>query len=104
MLRTSLGLVATAAMLIVLILQLSSSGGTYPPELLPPFFAAIGHVMPMTYTIDAFRICISGGLMSKLARDAVLMLILLVSCVGLLVLVVHRRRQFTTKDLHPPLG
>ena len=104
LLRTSLGLVATAAMLIVLILQLSSSGGTYPPELLPPFFAAIGHVMPMTYTIDAFRICISGGLMSKLARDAVLMLILLVSCVGLLVLVVHRRRQFTTKDLHPPLG
>ena len=104
LLRTSLGLVATAAMLIVLILQLSSSGGTYPPELLPPFFATIGHVMPMTYAIDAFRICISGGLMSKLARDAALMVALLVSCVGLLVVVVHRRRQFTAKDLHPPLG
>ena len=104
LLRTSLGLVATAAMLIVLILQLSSSGGTYPPELLPPFFAAIGHVMPMTYTIDAFRIAISGGLMSKLARDAFLMVVLLVSCLALLVVVVHRRRRFSEKDLHPPFG
>lgn len=104
LLRTSLGLVATAAMLIVLILQLSSSGGTYPPELLPPFFATLGHVMPMTYTIDAFRIAISGGLMGKLARDALLMVALLVSCLGMLVLVVHRRRRFTEKDLHPPFG
>ncbi len=104
LLRTSLGLVATAAMLILLILQLSSSGGTYPPELLPPFFSTIGHFMPMTYTIDAFRICISGGLMPKLARDALLMVVLLVSCLALLVAVVHRRRRFTPKDLHPPLG
>lgn len=104
LLRTSLGLVATAAMLVVLILQLTSAGGTYPPELLPPFFSALGQVMPMTYTIDAFRICISGGLMDKLARDVALMVVLLGSCLGLLVAVVHSRRQFRLSDLHPPLG
>lgn len=104
LLRTSLGLVATAAMLVVLIIQLTSAGGTYPPELLPPFFAAIGAIMPMTYTIDAFRICISGGLMSKLIRDMVLMVVLFASCLGLLVVVVRNKRQFRLSDLHPPLG
>lgn len=104
LMRTGLGLVATAGMLILLIIQLTAAGGTYPPELMPSFFAAIGHVMPMTYTIDAFRIAISGGLMSKFIRDIVLLVALLVSCLALLVLVVHRRRQFRMTDLHPPLG
>lgn len=104
LLRTSLGLVSTAAMLVVLILQLASAGGTYPPELLPPFFANLSHVMPMTYTIDAFRIAISGGLMDKFWRDIILLLLLLASCVTLLVLVVRSKRRFRLSDLHPPLG
>ena len=104
LLRTSLGLVATAAMLILLIIQLTAAGGTYPPQLLPPFFATIGHFMPMTYTISAFRIGISGGLMGNFARDAALMVFLFCSCMALLVLVVRRRRRFSVKDLHPPFG
>lgn len=60
--------------------------------------------MPMTYTIDAFRICISGGLMSKLIRDMVLMVVLFASCLGLLVVVVRNKRQFRLSDPHPPLG
>ncbi|AQP48625.1 hypothetical protein BW730_15055 [Tessaracoccus aquimaris] len=103
LMRTWLGFVATAAMLVLLILQLTAAGGTYPPELLPPFFAAIGHFVPMSYSIDAFRIAISGGLMSKFVRDLALLATLFFSCMALLVLVVHRKRRFTVKDLHPPL-
>ena len=103
LMRTWLGFVATAAMLVLLILQLTAAGGTYPPELLPPFFAAIGHFVPMSYSIDAFRIAISGGLMSKFVRDIALLATLFFSCMALLVLVVHRKRRFTVKDLHPPL-
>ncbi len=103
LMRTWLGFVATAAMLVLLILQLTAAGGTYPPELLPPFFAAIGHFVPMSYSIDAFRIAISGGLMSKFIRDIALLATLFFSCMALLVLVVHRKRRFTVKDLHPPL-
>ena len=102
LMRTSFGLVATAVMLVLLILQLSSAGGTYPPELLPPLFATIGHFMPMTYTIDAFRIAISGGLMTKFVRDIALLAVLFGSSIGLLMLVVHRRRRFSMTDLHPP--
>lgn len=104
LMRTSLGLVATAAMLVLLIIQLTAAGGTYPPELLPPFFQAIGPFMPMTYTIDAFRIAISGGLMSRFVRDVVLLVLLFASCIALLVAVVHRRRRFGVTDLHPPFG
>lgn len=103
LMRTWLGFVATAAMLVLLIIQLTSAGGTYPPELLPPFFSAISHFVPMSYSIDAFRIAISGGLMSKFTRDISLLLILFVSCMALLVLVVNRKRRFGVKDLHPPL-
>lgn len=104
LLRTALGMVSTAAMLVLLIVQLTAAGGTYPPELLPPFFAAAGGIMPMHYTIDAFRIAISGGLMQRFALDVALMVILFSSCLALLVVVVHRKRQFRLSDLHPPLG
>ncbi|WP_197511028.1 YhgE/Pip family protein [Tessaracoccus coleopterorum] len=104
LMRTWLGFVATAAMLVLLIIQLTAAGGTYPPELLPPFFAAISHAVPMTYSIDAFRIAISGGLMTRFVRDIALLLVLFGSSMALLVLVVHRRRRFRITDLHPPLG
>ena len=104
LMRTWLGFVATAAMLVLLIIQLTAAGGTYPPELLPPFFAAISHAVPMTYSINAFRIAISGGLMSGFARDIALLVALFASSMALLVLVVHRKRRFTVTDLHPPLG
>lgn len=102
LMRTWVGFVATAVLLVLLILQLATAGGTYPPELLPPVFATIGHFMPMTYTIDAFRIAISGGLMSKFAIDLSLMVLLFVCCMGLLMWVVNRRRRFSMSDLHPP--
>lgn len=104
LMRTWLGFVATAAMLVLLIIQLTAAGGTYPPELLPPVFAAVSHVVPMAYSIDAFRIAISGGLMARFVRDLALLGTLYASCMALLVLVVHRKRRFTTTDLNPPLG
>ena len=82
----------------------TAAGGTYPPELLPPVFASLGHFMPMRYSIEAFRISISGGLMSRFWFDVTLLALLLVSAIALLLIVVHRRRRFSMKDLHPPFG
>ena len=47
-------------MLVLLIIQLTSAGGTYPPELLPPFFSAISHFVPMSYSIDAINDLVAG--------------------------------------------
>ena len=104
LLRTALGAAGTSILLVWLILQLASTGGTFPAPLLPPFFAAISHVMPMTYLIDAFRITISGGLMQHLVRDVVVLGLGALLALGLCVLVVRRRQQFTMDDLHPPLA
>lgn len=103
LMRTALGLVATAALLVILIVQLSGAGGTYPAVLLPGFFRALNPFMPMTYSIDAFRIAISGGLMSKFVIDLCVLGGMLLASFGALLLVVHRKRVFTMKDLHPPL-
>ncbi|PLS02268.1 YhgE/Pip domain-containing protein [Neobacillus cucumis] len=46
---------------IILILQLTGSAGTYPIELGPTFLQHISHYLPMTYTISGFRAVISTG-------------------------------------------
>lgn len=46
---------------ILLTLQLASSAGTYPAELLPQWLQRIGDWMPMTHAIKALRLLIAGG-------------------------------------------
>lgn len=41
--------------IVALILQLTSSGGTFPGELLPKFFKTIGPFLPFTYSVSAIR-------------------------------------------------
>lgn len=103
LLRTALGTVASAITLVWLVLQLPTSGGTYPAQLLPPFFAALSPVMPMTYLIDGYRVVISGGQVDHLVRDVVVLGIITVTSMALCGLVVLRRQQFRLRDLHPPL-
>ncbi|SNT47262.1 putative membrane protein [Bacillus sp. OK838] len=47
--------------LLILILQLTSSGGTFPNELVPGFLQGFTPFLPMTYSINAFRAVISTG-------------------------------------------
>lgn len=41
--------------LIILVLQLAASGGTFPIETINPVFRTISNYLPMTYTIKLFR-------------------------------------------------
>ncbi|MCK0110623.1 YhgE/Pip domain-containing protein [Ornithinimicrobium sp. F0845] len=103
MLRTALGAVATALTLVLLILQLPASGGTYPSAILPGFFSAIAPFLPMTYLIDAYRIVISGGPLSRLALDVIVLAVITGITMLLCTVVVRRRQRFTVRDLHPVL-
>ncbi|HEY0217111.1 MAG TPA: YhgE/Pip domain-containing protein, partial [Cellulomonas sp.] len=49
------------AILALLMLQLASSGGTYPVETTPVFFRAIHPVLPMSYAVTGLRQTITGG-------------------------------------------
>lgn len=58
----------------VLMLQLASSAGTYPKELLPPFFQAIYEYLPMTYTVQGLRAVLSNGNMNTVIHCTYLLL------------------------------
>jgi len=57
----SFGLAGDFIGIVVLMLQLTSSAGSYPRETLPQFFVNIGPYLPMTYAVSAFRDIISGS-------------------------------------------
>ena len=52
--------IGLGAGVIVLVLQVAGSGGTYPVEVLPEPFKVIYPLMPFRYSMDAMRECICG--------------------------------------------
>ena len=52
--------IGMGAGVILLVLQVAGSGGTYPVEVLPPVFRAMYPFMPFRYSMDAMRECIGG--------------------------------------------
>ncbi|MBP2241093.1 putative membrane protein [Cytobacillus eiseniae] len=47
--------------IIILILQLTTSAGTFPLELIPNFLQPFSTFLPMTYTVSGFKAVISSG-------------------------------------------
>ncbi len=103
LLMTALGTPGNAVLLVTLILQLASTGGTYPSAVLPPFFQWIGPVMPMTYSIEAFRYVISGGSTHVFWTSVGVLVLVGVGALVLDMAVVRGRQRFRMKDLHPAL-
>lgn len=52
--------IGLGAGVIVLVLQVAGSGGTYPVEVLPEIFRKLYPAMPFRYAMDAMRECIGG--------------------------------------------
>ncbi|KRM71722.1 YhgE/Pip domain-containing protein [Lacticaseibacillus brantae] len=71
--------------MVLLMLQLGGSGGTFPMEITNGFYNAIHPFLPMTYSILGFRNALTGGIASGTTTGAVWFLIL-VSGVSLLLL------------------
>ncbi|WP_349549548.1 YhgE/Pip domain-containing protein [Leuconostoc pseudomesenteroides] len=59
--NVAFGKLGSGIMLILMVLQLSASAGTYPIELSNGFFNAVHPWMPMTYSVHALRETISIG-------------------------------------------
>ena len=52
--------IGLGAGVIVLVMRVAGSGGTYPVEVLPPIFRTLYPLMPFRYSMDAMRECIGG--------------------------------------------
>ncbi|MEE1130659.1 MAG: YhgE/Pip domain-containing protein [Caryophanon sp.] len=72
MLVTWLGDVGKFLALIVLIVQLVTSAGTFPIELIPSALQQFYGMLPMTYSVEAFRAIISTGDMNVLRNSSII--------------------------------
>lgn len=61
LLVTTLGDPGRFIAIIILILQLTTSAGTFPLELIPNVLRPFNNLLPMTYTVQAFKAVISSG-------------------------------------------
>jgi len=75
------GNVGKALAIIMLVLQIAGSGGTYPVVLLPKFFRVISPFLPFTYAVDLMREAVGGIVWERVMHD-----ILFLSIFGLIAL------------------
>ncbi|WP_229054209.1 YhgE/Pip domain-containing protein [Aeromicrobium sp. Leaf350] len=88
--------------LVVVCLQLTSAGGTYPIETAPAFFGFLHDLLPMTYVVDLFRAATAGGGQS-IGRDFFALGVFTVLALSVTVLAAYRRQRVTISRLHPTL-
>ncbi|MEN2768152.1 YhgE/Pip domain-containing protein [Ornithinibacillus xuwenensis] len=65
------GDVGKALAIILLVLQIAGSGGTYPVVLLPEFFQMINPFLPFTYAIDLMREAVGGIVWNRVIHDLI---------------------------------
>ncbi|WP_232699580.1 YhgE/Pip domain-containing protein [Brevibacillus daliensis] len=67
------GNVGKAMSIVLLVLQLAGSGGTFPIQVTPPFFQAIYPFLPFTYGISMMREAVGGIIWEIIYRDLFMM-------------------------------
>ncbi|MEK4510595.1 YhgE/Pip domain-containing protein [Paenibacillus sp. FSL K6-2524] len=69
------GNVGKALAIVLMVLQLAGSGGTFPIQVTPPFFQAIHPFLPFTYGISLLREAVGGSVGDIVIRDICIMFI-----------------------------
>ncbi|MCK2035131.1 YhgE/Pip family protein [Microbacterium sp. SSW1-49] len=99
-----LGSVGQFLGLVLMVLQLVTAGGTFPWQTLPAPLAALHHVLPLGYVVDAMRQLMYGGNLGRAGWDLAVLGMWLVGALLFAMLGVtrmtHRR---TLRDLQPSL-
>lgn len=91
------------AILALLMLQLASSGGTYPVETTPAFFRAIHPLLPMSYAVTGLRQTITGGVDGRLWLSVAVLGVVLLGSLALTAWRAGRLRTWSLSRLHPAL-
>ncbi|MEK7018378.1 YhgE/Pip domain-containing protein [Bacillus sp. FSL R9-9410] len=72
------GNVGKSMAIILLVLQVAGSGGTFPIQMTPPFFQALYPFLPFTYAISAIRETVGGMLWDIVTRDLLVLSVFVV--------------------------
>ena len=67
--------IGKALAVVLVILQIPGSSGTYPIEMTPVFFQRLHPLLPFSYGISAMRECIAGFYQNNYAKDLLILLL-----------------------------
>ncbi|MEJ5913213.1 YhgE/Pip domain-containing protein [Pseudokineococcus sp. 1T1Z-3] len=90
--------------LVLLVLQLVSSGGTFPWQTLPAPLAALHQVLPMGYAVEALRTLVAGGSAAPVWQAVAVLGGYLVLGLAASTLAARRARVVSPAALRPALG
>ncbi|MCK7625350.1 YhgE/Pip domain-containing protein [Streptomyces sp. RS10V-4] len=90
--------------LVILMLQLTSAGGTYPVQTSPSFFSAVHPFLPMSYVVDGLRRLITGGDLDIVRQGSIVLAAFTLGALALTALAARGRQVVRMKDLHPELS
>ncbi|MGW2643881.1 YhgE/Pip family protein [Streptomyces sp. NPDC001393] len=102
-LNARFGAAGRILVLALLMLQLTSAGGTYPVQTSPHFFNAIHPFLPMSYIVEALRRLITGGGLGPVWQACGVLTAFTAGALALTALAARRRQVWTLDRLHPEL-
>ncbi|MEU9209960.1 YhgE/Pip domain-containing protein [Streptomyces sp. NPDC048415] len=102
-LNARFGAAGRILVLALLMLQLTSAGGTYPVQTSPRFFNAIHPFLPMSYVVEALRRLITGGGLGPVWQACAVLAAFTVGALALTALSARRKQVWTLDRLHPEL-
>ncbi|MEU6983684.1 YhgE/Pip domain-containing protein [Streptomyces sp. NPDC046324] len=103
-LNARFGAAGRILVLAVLMLQLTSAGGTYPVQTSPGFFNAIHPFLPMSYVVESLRRLISGGGIGPVWQACAVLTAFTVGALALTAVSARRKQVWTLDRLHPDLS
>ncbi|MFI6649678.1 YhgE/Pip family protein [Streptomyces sp. NPDC050529] len=102
-LNARFGAAGRILVLAVLMLQLTSAGGTYPVQTSPGFFNAIHPYLPMSYIVEGLRRLITGGGLGPVWQGCAVLLAFTAGALALTAVSARRKQVWTLDRLHPEL-
>lgn len=91
------GNIGKSLAVILLVIQVAGSGGTFPIQVTPEFFQFVNPLLPFTYAISALRETVAGIYIPNLQKDILVLLVFLVVSIILNVILKGPLNKFLSK-------
>lgn len=87
--------------IVLLMLQITSSAGTFPVQMTPSFFRVVHPYLPMTYSILGLRQAMAGKNSGAITSSIGILVLFGVIAIAITSIVARMKRTVTMFDLHP---